>query len=59
MRMESKSTGSAEGDTSGEVRREHPAATRTTWAEEWIAKFCGFPLAAETVFLRAKYEKGG
>jgi len=57
--MESKSTGSAEGGTWGETRREHAAATRTTWAEEWIAKFCGFPLAAETVFLRAKYEKGG
>ena len=34
-------------------------ASRTTWAEEQAARFCGFPLTAETVFLRLKYEKGG
>jgi hypothetical protein len=33
--------------------------SRTTWAEELIATLCGFPLTAETVFLRVKYQRGG
>jgi hypothetical protein len=56
--MASESTRPSEGGAPGEGR-EHPAETRTTWAEEQAAKFCGFPLAAETVFLRTKYQRGG
>jgi hypothetical protein len=33
--------------------------SRTDWAEEQIAKLCSFPLTAETVFLRVKYERSG
>ncbi len=39
--------------------RDRPAESRSTWAEEQAAGFCEAPLTAETVFLRARYEKGG
>jgi hypothetical protein len=47
------------GPRSARLIGREPAESRTSWAEEQAAAFCSAPLTAETVFLRARYQKGG